>query len=51
MKKAKVVDGDVWKKAAQQLARAILRFEKNDYQRVHTENTVRFAYRVKRGNI
>ena len=42
MKKLGVVDGDVWKKAAQRLARAIIRFQNND-QRVHSESTVLFA--------
>jgi len=45
MKKLGVVDGDVWKKAAQRLARAIIRFQNND-QRVHSESTVLFAYRA-----
>jgi hypothetical protein len=37
-----------WKKAALRLARAIIRFEKNDYQRVHTQSTTDFAYKIVR---
>ena len=53
MKKTKssVRDGDVWRRAAQRLARAIIRFQNNGFQLNHTDSTLAFAYRVKKGNI
>jgi hypothetical protein len=35
-----------WKKAAIRLARAIVRFQNNDFQRVHTDSTFLFALRI-----
>jgi hypothetical protein len=35
-----------WKKAAIKLARAIVRFQNNDFQHVHTDSTVAFALKV-----
>jgi hypothetical protein len=53
MKKTKSLakDGDTWRKAAQRLARAIIRFQNTDAQWSHTDSTIAFAYRVKKGNI
>lgn len=36
----------VWKAAALRLARAIIRFERNEWARVHTESTAKFAFKV-----
>lgn len=47
----KLKDGNVWKMAAQRLARAIIHFQQDDFKLNHTESTVRFAYRVRKGNI
>jgi hypothetical protein len=50
-KKYLTVDGDVWRRAAQRLARAIVRFNENRWQNNLTDSTVCFAYRVKKGNV
>ncbi len=36
----------VWKGAALRLARAIIRFEKDEWARVHTDSTRAFAFKV-----
>jgi hypothetical protein len=35
-----------WKKAAVRLARAVVRFQNDDFQRVHTDSTVNFAFQI-----
>jgi hypothetical protein len=36
----------VWKQYALRLARAIIRFEKDEWQHVHTDSTLAFAFKV-----
>jgi hypothetical protein len=35
-----------WKKAAVRLARAIIRFQNDDYRYVHTDSTTAFALKI-----
>lgn len=37
-----------YKKAALRLARAIIRFQNNNWQYNHTESTIAFAYKIRK---
>ena len=39
-------EAEFWKKAAIRLARAIVRFQNDDWQRVHTDSTFTFAGQI-----
>lgn len=36
----------VWKAAALRLAKAVIRFENDRWQRVHTDSTIAFAFKT-----
>jgi transposase len=50
-RKKLVRDGDVWRQAAIRLARAIIRFQRDDFRANHTDSTIVFAYRVSKGRL